>query len=55
MKLSVSRIEGRNATAYMSPTEVFIWSASTIRMVEGGRICASVPEAMMVPDAMRRS
>jgi len=39
----------------MSPTERPSWSASTISTSEGGMICASVPEAAMVPAAMRRS
>ncbi len=43
------------APSYMSPTERPSWSASTIRTSEGGMICASVPDAAMMPEASRRS
>ena len=55
MKLQVSTSEGRKATVYISPTEVPNWSARTMRMVEGGKICAKVPEAMIVQEASFRS
>ena len=45
---------GNKAPAYMSPTERPNWSAKTISTKEGGRACASVPEAVMVPVAMLR-
>ena len=41
------------APAYMSPTERPSWSAMTISTSDGGMICASVPEAVMTPVAMR--
>ncbi|MGY3648626.1 hypothetical protein ACVWW2_003917 [Bradyrhizobium sp. LM4.3] len=43
------------APSYMSPTDLPSWSAITIRTSEGGMICASVPEAAMMPVATRRS
>ena len=46
---------GTSAPVYMSPTERPSWSAMTIRTNEGGMICASVPEAAMVPAAKRGS
>ncbi|ODN68740.1 hypothetical protein A6302_03972 [Methylobrevis pamukkalensis] len=46
---------GTMAPSYMSPTERPSWSASTISTRLGGMIWASVPEAAMVPVAMRRS
>lgn len=45
---------GTSAPAYMSPTERPIWSASTMSTSDGGKACASVPEAVMVPVAMVR-
>ena len=46
---------GMNAPAYMSPTERPSWSAMMISTSDGGMICASVPDAAIVPDAIRRS
>ena len=46
---------GMKAPSYMSPTDLPSWSAITIRTSEGGMICASVPEAAMMPVAIRRS
>ena len=39
----------------MSPTEAPSWSASTISTIDGGTICASVPEAVITPLASRLS
>ena len=44
-----------NAPAYMSPTERPSWSAMMISTSDGGMICASVPDAAIVPEATRRS
>ncbi len=43
------------APSYMSPTERPSWSAMTMSTIDGGMICASVPEAAMMPVATRRS
>ena len=51
----VSTRPGKMAPSYMSPTERPSWSESTISTSEGGMICASVPEAAMMPVARRRS
>jgi hypothetical protein len=40
---------------YISPTDTPSWSASTMSTMLGGMICASVPDAAIVPEAMRRS
>ena len=46
---------GVNAALYKSPTGRPNWLASTMSTKEGGMICASVPEAAMVPEATRLS
>ena len=46
---------GMKAPSYISPTDLPSWSAITIRTSEGGMICANVPEAAMMPVAIRRS
>ena len=46
---------GMNAPAYMSPTDRPSWSAMMMSTSDGGMICASVPDAAMVPEASRRS
>ena len=40
------------APSYMSPTDLPSWSAITISTSDGGMICASVPEAAMMPVAI---
>ena len=45
---------GYKAPWYISPTERPNWSASTINTKDGGKACAKVPEALMVPVAMAR-
>jgi hypothetical protein len=39
----------------MSPTDLPSWSAMMMSTSEGGMICASVPDAAITPEAMRRS
>ena len=46
---------GTNAASYMAPTGRWSCSAITISTSDGGMICASVPDAAMMPLATRRS
>ena len=50
-----STMPGMKAPAYMSPTDRPSWSAMMMSTSEGGMICASVPDAAIVPEAIRRS
>ena len=52
--MATSAKAGMKAARYMSPTLWPSWSAMTISTIDGGMICASVPEAVITPAASGR-